>query len=81
MRPGLVRWEVWHCVLSESAVHLIALVVEGRAEPAPAGMPFSPAGHTPLSRLAIDMPGKPCFRLSNLQPPLQDVENSFLYFL
>ena len=49
MRPGLVRREVWHCILGESAIHLIALVVEGRAEPAPAGMPFSPAGHAPQS--------------------------------
>ena len=47
MHPGLVCWEVWHCVLGESAIHLIALAVEGRAEPAPAGMPFSPAGHAP----------------------------------
>ena len=47
MCPGLVRREVWHCVLGELAVQLIALAVEGREEPAPTGMPFCPAGHAP----------------------------------
>ena len=47
VRPGLVHQEIWHCVLGESAIHLIAFVVEDRAEPAPTCMPFRSAGHTP----------------------------------